>query len=70
MKGDFDHDAFRACDKRTLKELNTNSRKCKILSNHPGNSFRICDETGEAIILISDPELFWSLTNYLVVQTD
>lgn len=70
MKGDFDKGFFVISDKRTLSALPLDATKVKILSNHPEKSYKILDESGQKVIRITDPDQFWSLTNYLVVQKD
>lgn len=70
MEGNFDHSFFVANDRRSLSRIDLNSRKGKILTNHPDGSYEIIDSTNNKILHITDPELFWSLTNYLVIQTD
>lgn len=68
MKSDFDKGCFVISDKRTLSELPLNASKVKILTNHPETSYKLVDENGQKTIKITNPEQFWSLTNYLVVQ--
>lgn len=70
MRGDFDKDFFVTGDKKTLNRLPLNTSKVKILTNHPASSYRIIEENEHKTIEISNPEQFWSLTNYLVVQAD
>lgn len=70
LKGNFDKNVFVTADKRTLDLLPLNSRKPRILTNHPEQSYELIDEKGEKTLRILDPDLFWSLTNYLVIQTD
>ena len=70
LKGDFDKDFFVIGDKRMLNRLPLNTSKVKILTNHPASSYRIIEENEHKTIEITNPEQFWSLTNYLVIQTD
>lgn len=70
MKSDFDKGCFVISDKRTLSTLPLNASKVKILTNHPETSYELTDENGQKVIKITNPEQFWSLTNYLVVQKD
>lgn len=70
LKGNFDKNVFVTADKRTIDLLPLNSRKPRILTNHPEQSYELIDEKGEKTLRILDPDLFWSLTNYLVIQTD
>ena len=68
MKGDFDKGFFVISDKRTLSSLPLNATKVKVLSNHPEKSYEILDENGLKTIKITNPDEFWSLSNYLVIQ--
>lgn len=70
MKGDFDKGFFVISDKRTLTTLPLNTEKAKILTNHPASSYEVAEENGMKVIRITNPDQFWSLTNYLVVQKD
>lgn len=70
MKGDFDKGFFVISDKRTLTTLPLNASKVKILSNHPEKSYELIDENGQKTLRITNPDEFWSLSNYLVVQKD
>lgn len=68
MKGDFDKGFFVISDKRTLSALPLNTTKVKVLSNHPEKSYEILNVNGQKTIKITDPDEFWSLSNYLVIQ--
>ena len=70
MKGDFDRNFFVTADKRTLTEILTRSQKAEILTNQPAGSYRWQDSAGGKILVITDPDKFWSLSNYLVVKTN
>ena len=70
MKGDFDKNVFEVSDKRMLETLPLNTSKARILTNHPETSYEMTETDGKKIIKITDPDQFWSLTNYLVIQQD
>lgn len=71
LKGQFDASYFVKGDKRNLTSIPTNSKKVKIWSNMPENSYRIVGEkNGPKTIEIVNPDKFWSLANHLVIQTD
>lgn len=70
MKGDFDKGFFVISDKRMLSTLPLNTKKAKILTNHPQASYELVDEAGQKVIRIKNPDQFWSLSNYLVIQKD
>ncbi len=70
MKGDFDQSFFTVGDKRTLTSLPLHSKKARVLSNQPAASYQIVDEDGQKVLKITNPDLFWSLSNYLVIKID
>lgn len=70
LKGNFDQSFFTTSDKRDLTFINLHSKKAKVLSNHPAGSYEILDNNGQKAIRITNPEKFWSLSNYLVIEID
>ena len=71
LKGDFNTSYFTQADKRKLNLINNNSKKVKIWSNVPANSYEIVENAnGTKTIKILNPSSFWSLTPYLIVQID
>ena len=56
---------------RTLKEIPLEMKKAKILTNHPEGSYSLVkNDKGLLTLVISDPQNFWSLSKYLVVNVD
>lgn len=70
MKGDFDQSFFTTADKRTLSRIALHSKKAEILTNQPSGSYIINDDNGQKVLVITNPDAFWSLTNYLVIKID
>lgn len=70
MKGDFDQNFFTVADKRTLTTIPLNAKKAKVLTNQPAGSYSISDNGRGMVLRITNPAAFWSLSNYLVIQTD
>ena len=70
LKGDFDKGFFVIGDKRNMHTIELKSDKARVHTNHPEDSYAIRKENNKKILVILDPEKFWSLTNYLVIQTD
>ena len=70
MEGDFDRNFFTTADKRTLTTIPLHSNKAKVLTNQPESSYVIEDQGGQKVIRVTNPDSFWSLSNYLVVQVD
>ena len=69
-KGDFDKGFFLIGDKRNMHTLELNSAKARVYTNHPEDSYTIKEDNHKKILVILNPDKFWSLTNYLVIQTD
>ncbi len=62
-------EAFTMADKRELKEIAFDGKKVKVLSAHPTESYTISNTDNQVIITVTNPELFWSVTKYLVAIT-
>lgn len=65
----IDLSKFQLVDTRTLKRINI-PRKAKILSPVPGGSYSIENGSNEDVIQILDSEKFWSISNFLIIQTN
>lgn len=70
MESDFDLNFFTKADKRTLTSINLYSKKAKVLTKQPENSYQIVDVNGSKVLKITNPAAFWNLSNYLVVEID
>lgn len=60
---------FTKVDISKFTELTINSSNIKILTSMPANSYHIVQEGSQCKLTITDPSTFWSVSNYLVVQT-
>lgn len=70
MASDFDRDLFRRADKRTLMAIPVAGHRLKVLTTHPAGSYHTESTTEGMVLRITDPVSFWSISNYLVIQTD
>lgn len=68
MEGDFDRSAFVKADKRTLTEIPTGSTSAKVVSKQPAGSYEIVDENGYKIVKITNANLFWEKSDFLVIE--
>ena len=68
MRSDFDQSFFVTADRRTLHTIALHSNKAKVLTNHPSGSYQIVEQNGQKVLKITNPDQFWSLSNYLVVE--
>lgn len=62
-------EVFTMADKRELKEIAFDGKKIKVLSAHPTESYTITNTDNQVIITVTNPEMFWSVTKYLVAIT-
>ena len=60
---------FVKVDIRKYTEININSSNPKILTQMPASSYRIEKGKKSSVLYILDPAAFWSVSNYLVIQT-
>ncbi len=70
LNGDFDHNFFVTADKRELRAIALPAGKSSVLTTHPEGSFEISRHAAACTLHITDPGRFWSLSNYLVIETD
>ena len=70
MKGDFDMNYFTAADRRTLTQIPTHSKKANIKTSQPKDSYEIVEQDGQKVIRITNPEKFWQLSNFLVIEVE
>ena len=71
MPDEFQHNYFTKADIRNLNSLSLHSKKAKVLTNQPADSYEIVeDENGIKVLNILNPEQFWSTYKYLVIQID
>ena len=67
--GDFNKDYFTKIDIRYDKDLKFYSKSAQLLSTHPAGSYQLAkDKQGQYELHITDPQKFWSVSKYLVVQ--
>jgi len=65
----FDQNLFTKVDRRNLKVINTESKRVKVLTSHPKESYQLVTADDKTISLeILNTESFWSVSKYLVIQ--
>lgn len=73
QKADYanlDKSKFTKVDIREFKELNINSKKAKLITDKPANSYLLIENPDETTTLrITDPDAFWETSQYLIIQT-
>lgn len=69
LRSEVPAEAFTQVDKREVNEIAFEGKKVKVLSAHPVESYTIVNNGTQVVLQITNPELFWSVTKYLVVIT-
>ena len=66
---DFNKNYFTEIDIRTQKEIKLYSKSAKLLTSHPSGSYSLDkDAKGQYVLKINNPNTFWSVSRYLVIQ--
>ncbi|MFT3751342.1 MAG: hypothetical protein QM800_00115 [Paludibacter sp.] len=69
MDTEFNSSSFTQVDLRSISSIPTGSKKAKILSSHPKNSYNLVVGADKNITIeITDQSKFWSVSKYLIVQ--
>ena len=68
LRSNFNREYFTKIDIRIDKEIRLYSRSANILTAHPQSSYTLLQDANKQYILrITNPQLFWSTSKYLVV---
>ena len=68
MQANFNKSYFTKIDIRVDKEVKLYSKSAKILTIHPSDSYKLSqDASGQYVLRINNPDLFWSTSKYLVI---
>ena len=69
LRSNFNKDYFTKIDIRIDKEIKLYSKDAKMLTSHPSSSYTLAPDANKQYVLrITDPNLFWSTSKYLVIQ--
>ena len=70
IKNNIDTDSFIELDMRDTKEIPLFSKKASLITEHPDSSYQLLVDDGLVTYLqIEDPQEFWKLTKYAVIET-
>jgi DNA repair exonuclease SbcCD ATPase subunit len=70
IRDDLNQDYFTKLDIRNTNQFPLNSKKVKLISEHPVNSYTLVEENDKiAYLEIENPDEFWKLTKYVIVET-
>ena len=68
LQSNFNKEYFTKIDIRVDKEIKLYSSSAKMLTAHPSSSYTLQRDANKQYVLrITDPQLFWSTSKYLVV---
>lgn len=68
LQNNFNREYFTKIDIRVDKEIRLYSRSVKVLTAHPAAAYVLTQDANKQFILrITNPQLFWSTSKYLVV---
>lgn len=71
MPENFDQNYFTTADRRQLRTINLGSKKAKVMTNQPSDSYELVEgANGVKILKITNPDRFWKQSNFLIVKTD
>lgn len=71
LPSDFDKDYMTRADRRSLSIIPLDSKKARVMTTQPTDSYRIDRSAGGMLsLVIVDPDAFWAATNILVVKID
>ena len=69
IQENFDNKCFKTLDIRTTKTIALNTKKVKVISEHPANSYSLVEENGLiAYLQIDNPAEFWKISKYAVIE--
>ena len=69
LESNFNKSYFTKIDIRVDKEIKLMSKSAKILTMHPSGSYTLQRNANKMYVLrITNPQIFWSTSKYLVVQ--
>lgn len=66
----LDKSQFVSIDMRNTTQISIPSKKAKVLTGAPVDSYSISQNGNGCILQITNPTRFWSVSRYLIIQTD
>lgn len=68
LQRSFNRDYFTKIDIRVTNEIRLYSKSAKILTTHPSGSYELTPDNNKQYVLkITNPQMFWSTSKYLVI---
>lgn len=70
MKKDFNKDYFMKVDIREFNQLPLNSKKAKVVTTHPADSYHLTGVKTVESLVIDKPQEFWGASKYLLIVVE
>ncbi len=70
LKKDFNRDYFMKIDIREFNQLTLNSKKAKVITNHPATAYHFTGVKTVESLVIDKPEEFWKASKYLLIVVE
>jgi peptidoglycan hydrolase CwlO-like protein len=69
IQDNFDPKHFTEIDIRNVQKIDVKAKKAVLVSEHPSNSYKLVEENGQiAYLQIENPQEFWRISKYAVIQ--
>lgn len=69
LGNDFDLSYMTTADRRTLTSIPLDAKKAKLMTEQPESAYTLRpDANGMLTLVITDPEAFWALRDFLVIE--
>lgn len=69
LNGNFNESQFNLIKMDETKEILVDAKSILLITDHPESSYQVVDEGHKVRLKILNPELFWKISRYLVIQT-
>ncbi|MDE5857634.1 MAG: hypothetical protein K2H32_04685 [Muribaculaceae bacterium] len=67
---EFGANTFNKADRRNLKTIPLHSKKAKVMTQQPTDSYILEDDGTQKVLTITNPDRFWNQSPYLVIRID
>lgn len=66
----MDKSLFKSVDVREIEKIDIPAQKAKVMTPQPEDSYRIDKVYKNSVLSITNPEKFWSVSDFVVIQID
>ena len=66
----LDKSLFKAIDKAETSKIEIPAKKAKLVTPQPGDSYRIDKVQSSNVLTIINPEKFWGVSDFVIIQID